>query len=474
MPDERPNIVFILTDQMRGDALSVTGHPVVETPNLDALARRGTVFTAAYSSCPSCIAARASLFTGLSPSSHGRLGYRDCVPWHYDHMLPEVLGAAGYQTHCVGKRHFFPQWARFGFQSLDTHEAGQNFDGTYVNDYWEWLSDRTNGTLHEFDHGTDSNSWVARPSHLPEELHNNTWTVTRAIDFVRRRDKTRPFFLNISFHRPHPPIDPPAAFYDMYRDKPLDPVPIGDWAGRHDVPPDNVNCWHGHLPEQTLNRCRRAYYAQIAHIDNQIGRFLIAIRKLQPGPIMFVFTSDHGEMLGDHHMFRKVYAYEGAAKVPLIICPPTGSAEHVCPAPTVSEDVYSTILEAADVTLPPARDGRSLLPLTRIPVHNDWPEFVHGEHSACYAPENAMQFMTDRKTKYIWYTVTGEEQLFDLETDPQECRNLAATADEQERLLLWRRRMIERLATRPQDGLTDGTELVAGKSLPAVRPELLT
>ncbi len=110
MPD-RPNILFILTDQMRGDCLSITGHPVVETPHLDDLARRGTVFTAAYSTCPSCIAARASIMTGLTPSSHGRLGYRDRVPWRYDDMLPALLGRAGYQTHCVGKTHFYPQRA---------------------------------------------------------------------------------------------------------------------------------------------------------------------------------------------------------------------------------------------------------------------------------------------------------------------------------------------------------------------------
>ena len=206
---ERPNIVFVLLDQMRWDCLSIVGHPVVETPNIDQLGHNGVVFTAAYSSCPSCIAARASLMSGLSPSSTGRLGYQDQVPWRYDNMLPQVLGDAGYQTHCVGKTHFYPQRKHCGFHSLDSYEANQNFDGLYVNDYFEWLREKTNGRLRERDHGLDSNSWVARPSHLPEELHNNTWVATKGIEFLRRRDKTRPWLVKQSVHPPPPPRAPP-------------------------------------------------------------------------------------------------------------------------------------------------------------------------------------------------------------------------------------------------------------------------
>ncbi|MBF0245331.1 MAG: sulfatase-like hydrolase/transferase, partial [Planctomycetes bacterium] len=267
----RSSIVFILTDQMRWDCLSALGHPVVETPNLDMLAAQGTLFTSSFSSCPSCIAARASMFTGLSPDSHGRLGYQDCVPWRYENTLAEMLGRSGYQTHCVGKTHFFPQRLHMGFQSLDSYEAGQNLDGRYVNDYHEWLAQKTDG-LEDFGHGVDSNSWYARPSHLPEEYHNNTWVVNKGIDFLRRRDRTRPFFLNLSFHRPHPPIDPPQAYYDMYKDRELPPVPVGDWASCHDIPIADINAWQGHLKDSLLDHCRRAYFAQIAHIDNQIGR----------------------------------------------------------------------------------------------------------------------------------------------------------------------------------------------------------
>src|SRR5690606_14081126 len=140
-------------------------------------------------------AARASLFTGQRPSTTGRLGYRDGVPWRYTNTLAEVMQRNGYQTHCIGKRHFYPQMLHLGFEAIGTYEAVQFRDHAYVNDYREWLRERTNGALEEFDHGVQSNSCYARPSHLPEELHNNTWVATRGRQFLRHRDPTRPFFL---------------------------------------------------------------------------------------------------------------------------------------------------------------------------------------------------------------------------------------------------------------------------------------
>lgn len=470
----RPNVVFILTDQWRGDCLGATGHPVVETPNLDMLAARGTVFTASYSACPSCIAARASMFTGQRPTTHGRLGYSDCVPWRYENTLAEVLGRAGYQTHCVGKTHFYPQRLHMGFQSIESYEGGQNFDGLYVNDYLEWLRDQTGGRMTEADHGVDFNSWYARPSHLPEELHNNTWVVTRGIEFVRRRDPARPFFLNLSFHRPHPPVDPPQVFFDLFKDRALPPVPVGDWADRHDVAPASINAWQGRVPEGALTRLIRAYYAQIAHIDNQIGRFLMALRTLRAGPTCFVFTSDHGEMLGDHNLYRKTYAYEGSARTPLIVSPVQPSAVHASGAPVSQQDIMPTILEMAGVPIPNEVEGRSMLPLCSAgAAAAGWREYVHGEHSPCYAGDHGVQFVTDGREKFVWYTESGEELFFDLAADPQELRNLARSPAHRGRVDLWRARLVAELAPRAEDGLTDGGRLVAGKVLPAVRPRLL-
>lgn len=471
---EHPNIVFILTDQMRGDCLGIAGHPVVQTPNLDMLAQRGTYFPAAYSSVPSCIAARATIFTGRTPATHGRLGYQDQVPWHYHDMLPEVLGRAGYQTHCVGKTHFFPQRAHLGFQSLESYEGNQNFDGKYVNDYHEWLREQTGGRLRETDHGVDWNSWYARPSHLPEELHNNTWVVTRSLEFLRRRDRTRPFFLNLSFHRPHPPIDPPRDFYDMFRDVALPAVPAGDWAQSYDLPPDSMNAWRAHLTPAQQQQAMRAYYAQVAHIDNQIGRFLMALHRSGAGPTWVVFTADHGEMLGDHHLWRKTYAYEGSARVPLIVCPPDTAELQVSRAPIAQEDLMPTFLEMAGADIPAAVEGRSLLPLMKQePAAVGWREYMHGEHAGCYHSDHGMQYLTDGKEKYVWYTRSGREQLFDLQKDPQEKTDLAGDPQHVDRVVAWRERLIAELAPRRADGLSDGHQLITGKILPQVRRELL-
>ena len=479
---QRPNVLFVFTDQMRSDCLSVLGHPTVETPNLDELARCGVTFTSAFSPCPSCIAARASIFTGLSPSTTGRLGYRDQVPWRYSDTLAELLAGAGYQTHCVGKTHFYPQKLPMGFQSMESYEAMQNFDGKYVNDYAAWLSEMTGGRLNEFDHGLQSNSWCARPSHLPEELHNNTWVVTRSLEFLRGRDESKPFFLFASFHRPHPPIDP-QVFWDMYRDRELPPPPVGDWAGEHDGPVTGVNDWHGRLPGDVLDRSRRGYYAQIAHIDNQIGRMLnIMRRELKIGPTWIVFSSDHGEMLGDHHLFRKVYPYQGSAGVPMIICPPKGplSGEHhgrledyVRRAPVNLTDLYPTILEIAGLDVPERTEGRSLLPLLGGPDELPGREYVHGEHSQCFAPRMDNHYLTDGRWKYVWHPLDGREQLFDMENDPGELHDLSGIKGWREELEKWRGRMVAELAPREADGLSDGKKLISGKTLPSVRPELL-
>ncbi len=473
---QRPNIVFIFADQWRGDCLSADGHPVVETPNLDGLANQsGLRFTRAYSPCPSCIAARASVFTGLTPYSHGRVGYQDDVPWTYDNMLAQVLSDGGYQTHCVGKTHFAPQRNHCGFQSMDSHEERRSARQGYPDDYYDWLAKESGGEYtDDAGHGLDVNSWLARPSHLPEKWHNNTWTVTKSIEFVRRRDRSRPFFLNVAFTRPHPPIDPPQAFYDMYKDKPLPPVPVGEWSADTHHPMTSVNGPHGVLPEGALDHTRRAYYAQIAHLDNQIGRLQRAL-EIQgvAGNTWFVFASDHGEMLGDHDRFRKMYALEGSARVPMIIAPPSVTLESaeeggVFSAPVSLEDVYPTILEMAGLEIPENTEGRSLLPFFQGEP-KEWREYTHGEHSGWGV---GRQFMTDGKEKYIWKTVTGKEYLFDLENDPQELRDLAPLPEHEERLLFWRQRMIEHLAKR-DDGMSDGKELIPGKDLPAVRDFLL-
>lgn len=458
---DRPNILWILCDQFRWDCLSIMGHKSVETPNLDSLAAEGILFTNAYTPAPSCIPARACLFTGKSPNQTGFLGYQDKVEWNFENMLPEVLRNHGYQTHCVGKTHFYPQRKHCGFEGLESYEAWQHLDAHYVNDYHEWLKEKTNGVCEELQHGLDDNSWNARASTLPEELHNNSWVVTRGLEFIRKRDRTRPYFLNLSFHRPHPPIDPPEFYWNLYQKKEWEEVPIGDWAKRHDKPVIGLNAWEGQLKEEALQRMRMGYYAQITHIDSQIGRFFRTLRSIGQMPDYIIFTSDHGEMLGDHHLFRKTYAYEGSAAVPCIIWEKKKRIGRKEETPVVLQDLYTTTLRFADIEAPKGVNGLDLTDLIEkeTKISRQW---IHGEHSCCYSEAEAMQFLTDGKRKYIWFTKTGEEQFFDLEKDPYECRNLAGLTEYAEELQKWRERLIAELKDRTQDGMSDGKELIPG------------
>ncbi len=456
---DQPNLLLITTDQMRGDCLGVAGHPAVMTPNLDNWFNEGAFFPRAYSECPSCIPARRTLITGQSPYRQGLPGYRDQVPFFPETTMMHELAAAGYHNFCSGKMHFTPQRKHHGFHQMVLHEGRQRF-GDYVDDYEEWLKARTE--VGERDHGVDSNSWIARPYHLSEHLHQTNWVVDQAIELLKRRDPDRPFFLWVSFLRPHAPLDPPQVYWDMYADEDLPKPAVGDWCSDHDVPtPLDPNAWQGRLPERLQHRAQVGYYACITHIDQQIGRLFEELRKMRLLNDTFsVMTADHGEMLGDHHLWRKTFAYEGSARVPFLVRVPRnwGTQRRALREEVVGlQDVMPTMLDAAGVEIPKSVEGRSVLPLLR--GDSAWRPWLHGEHATCYAEDEAMQFLTDGNVKYIWFPKTGREQLFDLTRDPQELHDLAPIPAEKERLDIWRSHLAEQLAGR-KDALSDGGELV--------------
>jgi len=169
---DRPNILFIYPDQWRFDCLSVLGHPAVETPFLDQLANQGTIFTSAYTPAPSCIPARACLATGMGPSSCGRLGYRDGVPWPYDTFMTR-LRDSGYHTMCAGKTHFWPARARLGFEELQLYEMIYQ-DMEHPSDYHIWLRKQTGELIRDGGEEHDSNSCLAAPWLHDEALHPNS------------------------------------------------------------------------------------------------------------------------------------------------------------------------------------------------------------------------------------------------------------------------------------------------------------
>jgi arylsulfatase A-like enzyme len=273
-PDERPNVLLICVDQWRGDCLSIDGHPVVRTPYLDRLASRGSRFRHAYSATPTCIPARTALMTGLSQESHRRVGYLDGVPFEHEVTLPAVLRGAGYQTQAIGKLH------------MPT---------------------------------TGSAATPCRPGRGPAPRRCTRPRRRRSSCTCRSTGRIRP--TTRPGGRSRPTLDTP----------PYRPV-VGDWWQEYADHRDDHNpeALVASLDPQTLHRARAGYYGHMTHLDQQINRFLEALAEFGLAKNTYVaFVSDHGEMLGEHHLFRKGFPYEGSARIPFLLHGPPASG--ICP-----------------------------------------------------------------------------------------------------------------------------------------------
>jgi arylsulfatase len=455
-----------MADQFRGDALGCDGNAQIHTPNLDRLALHGARFRCAYSSTPTCTPARAALLTGMAPWNHGMLGYGK-VADRYPIELPRLLKSAGYFTSIIGKGHYTPQRNVHGFEEALLDESGREESIDFRSDYRSWFfsvapqanPDQT---------AIGWNDYRAAPYALPEELHPTVWAANTAVNFLRDYQRPQPFFLHVSFERPHSPYDPPSRWWKHYENAPLPAAQVGDWA-QHYAPrsgPD-YEVWHGDLGAPQVRSSRQGYYGSVSHVDEQIGRILEALEKrgwLEE--TLIVFVSDHGDMTGDQNLWRKSYAYEPSARIPMLLRWPKGLAgserNAVHSEPVEIRDILPTLLDAADSPLPGTPiDGRSLLDLVR--GAKDWRRFIDLEHDVCYSPLNHWNALTDGSTKYIFHARDGEEQLFDLTQDRRELRNLATEPAHAALLSSWRQRLVNHLAIR-------GDRFVKNGKL-ALRPE---
>ncbi len=462
----KPNILLITADQWRYDCLSCAGHPVVHTPYLDQLALNGTRWNCAYSAAPTCIPARASLYTGLRPRSHGFVGFDHSQPWPYKTTIASVFSEAGYQTQAIGKMHVFPERSKMGFESVTLHSSGGIVKGAQqrgqaadsVDDYGPWLREQLGRNATQDEHGVDTNSTIGRPWDKPEHTHYTNFVSSETVNFLHDRDQARPFFLYMSFNAPHPPLDPPDWAFEMYRNRQMPEPPVGDWVERVYGPlfqPYHHAPNHAVLDEHVLQLARAGYYGHMTHIDHQINRVLHELSKVnQLENTIVLFTSDHGDMMGDHNCFRKGVPYEGSTHVPLIMMGPGIAKGEQREQLVELSDIMPTLLEAAGIDVPSCVDGKSFLRDGRI--HQD----IHGEHVLWSA--GSFQWMTDGREKYIWMSKDGTEQLFNLEEDPQEMRDLAADSSRQERVAFWRRRLTETMCDFEEGFVEDG-KLIPGR-----------
>ena len=422
-PFDHPNVLLICTDHWPGQFMRSAGHPVVMTPTITQLARCGVHYTNAYSACPVCGPARRSLMTGATTRSHGDRNFtgepRPDMP-----TLARTFRDAGYQTCAVGKLHVSPQRDRIGFDDVILNEEGRCRSHGFADDYELYLSAQ-GYPGQEFASGMCNNDYMTRTWHLPEHCHPTNWTAATMCRMIHRRDPRKPAFWYMSFSAPHPPLWPLRAYMDLYRKVTIDEPVVGDWAVDTQRMP-----W---LLRQRLHRysisdatphevdlARRAFYALITHIDHQI-RVVIGLMR-EEGLIddtIIAFTSDHGDMLGDHRQWAKGLMYERSAKVPLVVVP-AAKDDRVEPGATddrlaALRDVMPTLLDLAGIGIPDAVEGWSLIRGERRP-------FLYGE---IYENEPATRMIRDERFKLIYYPVGNHCQLFDIETDPREMHDLA-------------------------------------------------
>lgn len=395
---QRPNILFMMADQHRGDCIGADGNRAILTPNLDRLASEGGLFRRAYSSTPSCPPARTALMTGLSPWNHGLLGYGP-IAKRYPTEMAQSLRDAGYYTCGIGKMHYTPQRASHGFhQTILDEDDRENFRSDYsswfLTEFPGWMPTANVGQPGgepSLASGLGWNDHRAAVWPFPERLHATHWTGETALKFLRDYHDPRPFFLKVSFMRPHSPYDPPERWMARYAERELPAAFHGAWSdrsARHDERPAD-DLWRGDVGAEQVRKSRQGYYASVSFVDEQVGRILELLdsrRWLEN--TLIIYTADHGDMTGDHYLWRKCYAYEASSRIPIIVRWPEALLSvqrgRTFDHPVELRDVVPTLLEAAGVDDQPLKlDGKSLLQLARDPLC-EWRPWIDLEHDLCY------------------------------------------------------------------------------------------
>lgn len=416
---ERPNVLLICVDQWPAQFMGCAGNSSILTPGLDEIAACGVRYTNAYSESPVCTPARRSLMTGMSPRSHGVRSFDERAIFPNAPTLAGAFRQAGYQTTAVGKLHVIPQRARIGFDDVILDEEGRNQFGV-IDDYDIYLGDQGLAGR-QFEHGMSNNQYHWRPWHLDEAHHPTAWAGRQMARTIQRRDPTRPALWYLGFRHPHPPLVPPQAYLDMYARIEPDLPDIGDWSLAAELP-FPIKALQGNrtlYSDQNLQQAKRAFYALCTQIDHQI-RYVIGTLR-QEGVLdntIIMFTSDHGEMLGDHNMLGKQTFYEGSTNIPMIVMPnkdnprvPTGDVDDRLVAFC---DVMPTLLDLAKIDIPDSVDG--------VSMHQGKRNYIYGE---CREGDHATRMIREERWKLIWYPVGNYFQLFDIEDDRQEHTDLA-------------------------------------------------
>jgi arylsulfatase A-like enzyme len=506
------NVLFIMCDQLRWDYLSCAGHPTLHTPNIDALARRGVRFTRAYVQSPICGPSRMSFYTGRYMHSHGSTW--NGVPLKVGELtMGDYLRPLGVQTVLVGKTHMIAD--REGMERLGVAadsiigvrvaECGfdpyERDDGLRANDgtgsgvrtrprYDKFLNEQGypgNNPWHDWANSAEgeagelASGWVMRharkPARVKEKDSETPYMTRRAIEFIRESG-AKPWCLHLSFIKPHWPYVAPAPYNDMYGPNHLIPV-VRSEEERSDPHPVYREFMKRRVSrtfarEEVRDEVVPVYMGLIKQIDDQMG---VLFRFLEENGYfdntMIVFTSDHGDYLGDHWLGEKELFHDASVKIPLIIYDPSSAAAGTrgttCDELVEGIDLAPTFFEVfgGDPALQTHRlEGRSLMPLIHGRRPADWRAFAVSEYDYSsqgaaaelgVSPNNARMFMlADRRWKYV-YAIEFRPMLFDLVSDPNELRDLGADPEHEalrqrfaSELMQWGLRQSQRLTRSDQ------------------------
>lgn len=465
----RPNIMFIMVDEMRWDAMSSEHHPVVATPNLDRLARQGMRFANAYTVAPVCSPSRSCVFTSRYADVHGCT--MNGIPANDGEIfMPSILKHYGYHTAIAGKLHYTPRRHDYGFDQFwsftsegPTPELG----------YMHYLQ-KKHGSPQKFAIVPGTCPWPDDPLgrdvgvfRYPEEDFETEWITQRSLEYLRDPKRaSQPWFLFTSYLKPHSPSVEPKRYFDKY-DPSAIPIPklpanikeiraAETGRGKRKFIAD----------EQMLRVMSAAYYGAIAHIDDQVGKLLNELERLgMADNTLVLFTADHGNMLGDRGRMFKGIMYEGSSHVPLIWRGPKGAPENtgrVEQKIIENTDLMPTILQSVGV--PPITQGlqgQSFLNLARG-KDSHWKDRCYSQLATAMIRTPQFKFIDNSRN------LSRAFELYDMRNDPKEECNLSADAKYKDHVEEWKRQLTAWRADKP------APVKIAGMPMPAyatVSPE---
>ena len=428
MPESKPNILFLLTDQQRPDSLGCYGSKAALTPHIDSLADGGVVFDNCYVQNPLCCPSRYSMLTGRYPHSH-RVRANWYAPRQGEVSFGEQLGRAGYTTSMIGKMHLTPWYDNFGFDGRIIAEA--KFHTSCPDDYQRflelngWSRDR----LYDFSDPAYAENLTAVKSRLPAELHIDSFVGRSVCEYLRNVDK--PFCCFASFLSPHNPYDPPEPYDSLFDGVEFPPVNIR--PGEIDEKPreayDYINSrlkWPfktDELSGEQIRKSKSYYYATSTLIDDWVGRIVETLKEqgLYENTVI-VYSSDHGDLLGDHGLIYKQSFYEQSVRVPLIV-----HAPHLYRAKRIDDlvesiDLFPTFCELGGAMSGEGVQGRSLLPVLTRAGGDDENQQKHRD--AAFSENYFGRMIRYGSYKMVYYPGKPYGELYNLEDDPDEQENL--------------------------------------------------